>query len=234
MTPPSPPPPARPLTVLVVDPTAVGRQLAEFLLRHRGHAPHAVSTAADARAVLAAGQFDLLLVDAALSPADVADLRQRAERSGRRVTVCAVAAEGAAVPPDCDAVATRPLEPKQLDELLARWFEPAVDAAALLDQLGGNAQLLQPMAQLLDKNARIWEAGLRAAIVADDAAAVRRLAHQAKGALGNFAARRAVAAARALEELGKAANLADAPRMLGELTVEIHNVQQALAELLHS
>ena len=70
--------------------------------------------------------------------------------------------------------------------------------------------------------------------IANDAENLRRLGHQAKGALGNFAARKAVAAARTLEEIGASANLGTAPAALVELREEIRQVLAALAELLAS
>jgi HPt (histidine-containing phosphotransfer) domain-containing protein len=192
---------------LVVEPTPVGRQLAEVLLRERGHEPVVVATAADALARMAAVPVDLVVLDA-----DRPELR--------------IAAAGFC------AVLPRPLNPLQLDAVLASCREPAVDRITLLDQLGGNDSLLRPMAQLLESSARAWDAGLTAAVAASDAEAIRRLGHQAKGALGNFAATRAVATAQALEALGKTADLDGVEVLLAEFNAEVRRVQLALGGLL--
>src|SRR2546423_10955011 len=96
---PGAPPPLRLLKVLIVDASAVGRQLAEFLLRQRGHIAEAAVSAEDALQRLGAAEpFDLLLVDASLGASDLQTLRRRAEAPDRRLTMCALISEDMAVP----------------------------------------------------------------------------------------------------------------------------------------
>jgi CheY-like chemotaxis protein len=224
-----------PLRVLIVDSGLVCRQLAEFLLRYRGHVPQSVPTAADACALLnSSAPFDLLLLDASLPQTELVEMRRLANAHGFRVPAWGMSNDPSAAPAGFDAVLVRPLNPSQLDELLARWFRPAVDEAALMNQLGGNRQVLSQLVQILKKNSRSWESNLRAAVAAADAESIRRTAHQAKGALGNFAADKAARLAGTLEELGKTANLATAPSIIDELTGEIRRVEAALDKLLNS
>ncbi len=224
-----------PLRVLIVESGVVCRQLTEFLLRQHGHVPQAVPTAADACALLnSAGPFDLLLLDAGLPYTELVEMRRLANAHGVQVPAWGLSNDSSAAPTGFDAVLVRPLEPSRLDELLERWFQPAVDEATLTNQLGGNRQLLSQLVQILKKNSRSWECNLRTAVAAADAESIRRTAHQAKGALGNFAAGKAVALAGTLEELGKTANLATAPSIIDELAGEIRRVEAALDIILNS
>lgn len=226
-------PSGRALRALIVDATAVGRQLGSYLLRHRGHTVETAASPADAISLALAVRFDLALVDFNFGPSIVetlaASLRQHSI-----LRLFALVDPGTEPNDAFDATITKPLDPKALDDALTRWFEPAVHLPQLLDQLGGNTKLLPSMAQLLEKNAREWMEKLAAAIDAHDPESVRRVAHQAKGALAHFAARKAVAVARTLEEAGKEANLSNARGDLARLGDEIRQIQSDLTEIISS
>jgi HPt (histidine-containing phosphotransfer) domain-containing protein len=110
--------------------------------------------------------------------------------------------------------------------------EPAVDLTAVLERIGGDEDLLRELTGIyLDDEARLLEEAARA-VSAGDADGVRRSAHTLKGAVSNFSASAAWAAAQALETAGREGRMDEAPRLLDALHVELARVRHALAQLL--
>jgi HPt (histidine-containing phosphotransfer) domain-containing protein len=72
---------------------------------------------------------------------------------------------------------------------------------------------------------------LREAVSQRDAGGVERAAHSLKGCVGNFAALGAIEAAAALENLGRAGDLAGAEHAYALLEVEIERLKPALKSL---
>jgi signal transduction histidine kinase len=93
----------------------------------------------------------------------------------------------------------------------------ALDRAALLERLGGDAELVREVAELYFHESPRLLGAARAALAGGDAAALARAAHSLKGTLATLAAPRASAAARRLEELGARGDLAAAADALPEL-----------------
>src|SRR5260221_4879187 len=94
--------------------------------------------------------------------------------------------------------------------------------------LDGNRDLLRKMVEVLEPTVENGLADLKAAIGTADVASLASLAHRLKGALGNVAADEAVAAAKALEQLGNAGDLRGAE---GPLATLQDTACPALAEL---
>jgi HPt (histidine-containing phosphotransfer) domain-containing protein/PAS domain-containing protein len=93
----------------------------------------------------------------------------------------------------------------------------ALDRAALLERLGGDAELVREVAELyLHESPRLLGAA-RAALAGGDAPALARAAHSLKGTLTTLAAPRASTAALRLEQLGARGDLAGAAAALPEL-----------------
>ena len=101
---------------------------------------------------------------------------------------------------------------------------PALDRSLALSRVGGDAELLKEIAQLfIDEYPRVMDE-LRDAISRGDAKGVERTAHGLKGSVSNFGAITAVDAARTLETMGRAQQLA-------EVTQVIRTLELALAAL---
>ncbi len=98
------------------------------------------------------------------------------------------------------------------------------DWGQALDQLGGDEETLREVAQLLLDTCPALVAPIRAAVQAGDAAALKVAAHTLKGSLAVFAAAPAVAAALALETLGRQADLAPAGAALTRLESELERL----------
>jgi HPt (histidine-containing phosphotransfer) domain-containing protein len=98
---------------------------------------------------------------------------------------------------------------------------PAADWDQALAQLGGDEETLREVTQLLLDTCPALVTPIRAAVQAGDAVALIAAAHTLKGSLAVFAAAPAVAAALALEMLGRQADLEPAGVALTHLEAEL-------------
>jgi two-component system sensor histidine kinase/response regulator len=102
-----------------------------------------------------------------------------------------------------------------------------IDRQVALSRVGGDAELLKEIAQLfIDDYPRAME-DIRQAVNRGDAKSLERSAHGLKGSVANFGAPTAVEAARKLESMGRAAQLAK----VEEVQQVIHTLELALASL---
>jgi two-component system, sensor histidine kinase and response regulator len=109
------------------------------------------------------------------------------------------------------------------------------DLPKALEMVGGDKELFKELADMLQRSLPEHLAKIRDAISKNDARTVERSAHSLKGAVGNFVARRAVAAAYRLEKIAREGLLAEASEAFLELQRESKYLesamQQALSEL---
>jgi signal transduction histidine kinase/CheY-like chemotaxis protein/HPt (histidine-containing phosphotransfer) domain-containing protein len=96
---------------------------------------------------------------------------------------------------------------------------------------GGNEGLLHSLAKTFLADAPKTLAQIRTAVKKKDAAKLAGAAHLLKGSVAIFGATKVVAAARNLEALGRAGNLADAPSALGLLESELAVLRQELNKI---
>lgn len=109
---------------------------------------------------------------------------------------------------------------------------PPFDRALALDNLGGDEDLFKRIAAVFIADWPQREAHLREALAAGATEQLRAAAHAIKGAASNFAAERAVEAARRLEMSCKTGDLADAPAQANALLDHVGELLAALrAEL---
>ena len=99
-----------------------------------------------------------------------------------------------------------------------------LDRELALSRVGGDAELLKEIAALFLEDYPKVLGEIRAAAARGDAQGMSRAAHGLKGSVANFGARTAVAAALALEQVGRDGDLAGARESLEKL-------ERALAEL---
>lgn len=215
------------LNVLVADATAVGRQLAAFLFGKRGHTVRAVATAADLLARLDPPP-DLVVVRLPLPAADPAALARDVRLLAPAAVLFAIASDSAE---GFDGTLSPPLDPAKVDAALAQLDPPAVDVPRLMAMVENNYDLLRKMLEALEPTVESGLVGLKVAIAANDQQSLIGLAHRLKGGLGNLAADQAVAAAKAMEDLGKAGNLGAAPAALATLDAAARRVLAELREL---
>ena len=93
-------------------------------------------------------------------------------------------------------------------------------SARVLARVGGDRELLAEISRLFIDDAPGHLERIRRALDASDGEALRRAAHALKGAAANFDAEGVVAAARALEEMGRAAQFGDRDAAWHALAIE--------------
>jgi HPt (histidine-containing phosphotransfer) domain-containing protein len=102
-----------------------------------------------------------------------------------------------------------------------------IDRQVALSRVGGDAELLKEIAQLfIDDYPRAMD-DIRQAADRGDAKSLERSAHGLKGSVANFGAPSAVEAARMLESMGRAQQLAN----IQDVQQVIHTLELALAAL---
>jgi len=194
------------LTLLLVEDNAVNRRLAEIVLARRGHAIVAVDNGPDAVHAVREQRFDLVLMDIELPGMDgiaaTRAIRAAEKRSGGRVPILALTAHALpGVREQClaagmDGYLAKPLRPAELLEAVERLelkAGPEVSAAdteaadpdrwTLLDEVGGDTQLLEEICELFARESAGQMTALREAIELGDRAGCVRVAHTLRGML---------------------------------------------------
>jgi HPt (histidine-containing phosphotransfer) domain-containing protein len=111
---------------------------------------------------------------------------------------------------------------------------PVLNLDEALARVDGDRQLLGELAALFLDTYPSLLTTLEAALAHGDAKAVQHAAHTLKGAVGNFGAQSAFAAALALEQLGRQGNLSGSDIAFACLRDELARLQPALAALVTS
>ena len=106
-----------------------------------------------------------------------------------------------------------------------------VDVAAVVDQLGGDAEMAHQLAEVFldDYPARLEE--VRAAVTRGEADTLRWAAHTIKGAVGTFSEAGAYQAAFRLETMGREGDLGDAQAAFDTLERELGRFRPVLEQL---
>ena len=248
---------ARGLSVLLAEDNAVNQELAVRLLSKGGHKTVVAQTGKEALALLRKRNFDLVLMDVQMPGMDgfetTTAIRQKERATKSRIPIIAMTAHAMAgdrercLQAGMDAYVAKPVNSRELFEVIdrvtgaqakkasrsARTPAPgsALDEAALLERFKGDARLAAKLARLfLDDQPRLMT-NIEQAVARRDSAKLARAAHALKGAVSNFAAPRAAAAAGKLEALAWAGNVDDAQKALAALRVEVSGVTRKLAAL---
>jgi len=117
------------------------------------------------------------------------------------------------------------------EQINATAGSPVLDRAVALSRVGGDAELLQEIAQLfLDEYPRVLDQ-LRDALSRGDARAIERTAHGLKGSVSNFGAPAAVEAARMIEAMGRAQQVEEVGQVLRTLELALAALRPELEAL---
>ncbi|MBI3681394.1 MAG: Hpt domain-containing protein [Acidobacteria bacterium] len=109
-----------------------------------------------------------------------------------------------------------------------------LDRSIALSRVGGDAELLQEMAQLFLEEFPTQLEAVRAAVHARDSKALERSAHSLKGSVGNFGAAAAHQAALTLEMLGRKGDLSEADIAYLRLEVALDQLAPEMHDLAHN
>jgi len=248
-------PPERRLHVLLAEDNVVNQRLAASVLERRGHRVTISGNGKEALTALDHHRFDIVLMDVQMPEMGGFDttfaIRERERSSGGHLPIIAMTAHAMkgdrerCLEGGMDEYISKPLEPKLLCALVERMAgltpeagtEPAAAMPdgfeALLTRLGGDAQLLADISRLFIDDAPRHLSEIRGALDQADAGALRSAAHGLKGAAANFEASEVVDAARRLEEMGRASDLAHAEEVwsslrtaMGEMLIRLQTFVQ--------
>ena len=109
--------------------------------------------------------------------------------------------------------------------------EAVFDRAATLDRVDGNRELLQELIELFFDEIPGLLATIQETITRYDSKALERAAHTLKGAVGNFSAQGAYAAALRVEMMGRSGDLTQVAAAYAELEYEVARLGEALTAL---
>jgi HPt (histidine-containing phosphotransfer) domain-containing protein len=110
-------------------------------------------------------------------------------------------------------------------------MDDPIDRTATLALAGSNREFLRELVQIFLEDYPPLLADIRAAASARDGERLRRAAHTLRGAVGNFGARTAFAAAGAVEALGQSGDFTDVDKACRDLEEAVRRLPPALAEL---
>jgi PAS domain S-box-containing protein len=191
-----------------------------------------------------------------------ATIRRRERETGGHVPIVAVTAHAMkgdaerCLAAGMDRYLAKPLRPRELlatiEELAGKPSKPAptpssrasteasgpsgfpgvLDEARLLERVGGDWRALAELVRILEADSERLVRRIRRAVSGGDPAALRIAAHTLKGAVSNFAAPAATAAALRLQRMGEAGSLDDARDACVTLERELRRTGQALGDLL--
>jgi two-component system, sensor histidine kinase and response regulator len=183
-------------------------------------------------------------------------IRQREQGTGRHVPVIAMTAYAMkgdrelCLEAGMDAYVSKPVRARELFAAIEALVSPArsaptppapavppappapdaarLDWKAALEHLGGDRRLLRTLIQAFLAEYPRWRADIRQAIERGQAGDLKRAAHNIKGSMGHFGARRAFEAAQKLEMVGRSGILAGADEARAHLEAELEYLQPAL------
>ncbi|MBI4585666.1 MAG: Hpt domain-containing protein [Planctomycetes bacterium] len=107
-----------------------------------------------------------------------------------------------------------------------------LDTEELLENFGGDLELLQQVMDLFIRDCPNLMAEIRDAMERQDADRLQSSAHSLKGAVGNFGQGAAFQTALDLEKVGKSRDLKNAPKLYRELALQIEALNLALGKVL--
>ena len=239
--------------VLVAEDNVVNQKVIVALLEKLGCRADVASNGREAVDQVARFPYDLVLMDCEMPEMDgfaaTAEIRRRGQQ-GRRMPIVALTAYAMTgdrercLAAGMDDHLSKPVrEPELIEALKAHLpMAPAVAASApaaedapaapvLLPEIADDPDLMREIVDLYRSNAPGWMDQIRQALSARDGTGLARSAHTLRGAVSHLGVPAATDAARALEDAGRAADFATAPKTLARLETELRHLDDALITL---
>jgi signal transduction histidine kinase/CheY-like chemotaxis protein/HPt (histidine-containing phosphotransfer) domain-containing protein len=240
------------LSILVVDDSAMNRQVMRALLAHSPHTLVSCSSGADALEILQTKQFDVVLMDVQMEGMDgfqtTAEVRRLIAKEDQPFIIALTANALAGDRERClaagmDDYLSKPIRLAELEVALA----PRVAKQSVIDQrdVGDLSAVVDAMSALPDRDRRsifrafLEESGARVAeiqggLASHDATKVQHAAHGLKGSLAMLGAASSAAAIAAVDDAARAGQLTDAATAWQEAQGGVARLQQGLDRLLSS
>jgi PAS domain S-box-containing protein len=251
-------PALRKLQVLVAEDNQVNQLLATRIFEKLGHQVTVVNNGREALAAVHAGKFDLIAMDVQMPEMDGLDatraIRAVEKAAGTHTPIIAMTAHAMkgdrerCLAAGMDGYTSKPIRIRDLEQAIAQLISPinsasvsvpeaeqadgVIDHAALLAGVEGDRRLVRELIHLFLADCPQGLAKIKDAIRRGDAAALGRAAHALKGSVGNFARKRAFAAAQRLEIMGRDGNLDNAGKAFRTLESELARLTEELRKLI--
>jgi PAS domain S-box-containing protein len=240
-----------PKTVLVVEDDDVHRELVAAFVVGRGHRVITARNGREALTELSRHKVDVVLMDLQMPQLDgiaaAATIREWEKTSGGYLPIVGMTA--AAMPDDqerckaagMDRFVTKPVGREVLYRLVED-LSAAADNTELPPELAGRAAFLAGLGDDIELARKLVEIfigqspklleGIRAAIDAGDAEALRRAAHALKGTVSNFPSGPARGVAARMEMIGFDGDIASAREVYPLLEQEINRLTELLPAMI--
>jgi PAS domain S-box-containing protein len=244
------------LRVLVAEDNDVNQLVAKRIFEKLGHKVTVVDNGREAVSAVQSRQFDLVAMDVQMPVMDGLDatvaIRGWEEKVGTHVPILAITAHAMkgdserCLAAGMDGYVSKPIRTQELERAISEVAglqktpkvspSPAkgdtlVDQRALLAGVDDDPRLLRELIRLFLSDYPKIVVQLKQALRIEDAKALANGAHKLKGAVGNFAAKKAAAAAELVENLGKEGDLRAASEALVTLESELALLSEELKRL---
>ena len=246
-----------PLRILLVEDSLANQKVALAVLSGSGHTTVVANNGEEAISVLAAQEFDVVLMDVQMPVMDgleaTAAIRVAEQGTDKHQPIVAMTAHAMSgdrercLEAGMDEYVSKPVHQEPLFQAIATAirFEPAaasnsgtqksaglteklVDWTAPLSQLSGDHAVLKEITESYIGETIENLALLPAAIAEGNAQETQRLAHTVKGAMRFFHAESAMQPGQELEDLAGSGDLTSAPELFGRLKLEVERVLPVL------
>ncbi len=245
------------LNVLLAEDNAINQKLASRILQKMGHTVTIAENGMKVLQNLESKRFDVILMDVQMPEMDgfqaTKAIREKEKISGGHIPIIAMTAHAMSgdkercLATGMDGYISKPINTQELlkniDELLSKLEASSetplptmgggeiVDKAQLLARVGCDVDLLRELVDLFLDTSGGMLSHVEHSVRQENSEAIDRAAPTLKGAVGNFAADRAFAAALKLETMGRDGILKHADRAFMDLEREINLFTDVLVSL---
>jgi PAS domain S-box-containing protein len=248
----------RSLHVLIAEDNQVNQLLAKRMFEKLGHQVTVVGNGREALSAVQVGNFDLVAMDVQMPEMDGLDattaIRATEKEAGTHTPILAMTAHAMkgdrerCLAAGMDGYTSKPIRIGELELAIAQLVSPSkpaegplpqetqedgiIDRAALVAGVDGNRRLLNELIRVFLADCPQRLAEIKEAVRRGDVEALRIAAHTLKGSVGNFAAKRAFAAAQRLEIMGRDGDLDKAGDARIALESELARLTEGLTKLI--
>lgn len=247
---------ARSLNILLAEDNPINQTLALRMLEKLGHRPHVVANGQAALDAWRERKYDVILMDVQMPVMGgfeaTAAIRQQEKQRGEHIPIIAMTAHAMAgdrercIAAGMDDYVSKPIQSTVLDAALANAIGQTdaalpetgadtmsksaapFDRNALIESLGGDLELYGEIVRLFLSHYPSELDTLQRDLDSGDAEKLHRTAHSLKGAISNFSAPRATAAARTLEMAVKNGMADNAAELVAETIVAVNELGAAM------
>ncbi|MBS4097184.1 MAG: response regulator [Sulfuricella sp.] len=214
--------------LLLAEDNPVNQKVAQLHLNKLGYAVHIVNNGKEAVEAAATLPYAAILMDCQMPVMDgfeaTATIRKAEESGATRIPIIAMTANAMqgdrerCLAAGMDDYVSKPFTPAKLARTLSIWTggqppmpatlaaTPAIDRERLRGMFSDDPQLIAELLDMFRASTTVLSGKLDSAVARRDAAAVKALAHEAKGAAGNVGVGVLADAAARLEDLAATEN----------------------------